>query len=108
MQPCDAAPDATTPIRTTPSSRSRRIARPRTGRVFGIFTPERVGAAYANVHPIVLPTYVAPFTNQVAILGKLNVADVPEGWVAYMMCGIARCETRTDIALKVCMLCKPR
>lgn len=55
-----------------------------------------------------LPTYVAPFTNQVAILGKLNVADVPEGWVAYMMCGIARCETRTDIALKVCMLCKPR
>src|SRR6266702_1522897 len=78
---------------------------------YGVFSADLSGGNYINVHPIALPTFVPPFAGKTVLIGEANVAEVPQGWLMYMMCGIAQSESGgqpRDVQLKVCVARKLR
>lgn len=73
---------------------------------YGVFTAELVGNAYMNARPIIQPNFVSPFAGKLSLIGEANIAEFPEGWLLYMMCGIAQSEQNNqpkDIKLKICV-----
>lgn len=79
---------------------------------YGVFTAERsFNGDYVNIHPVVTGATAPPFTGRLVLIGEANVADVPQGELMYLMCGVARSESGghpTDIQLKVCQARRPR
>ena len=78
---------------------------------YGVFSADLSGGNYVNVHPVAVPTSASPFTGNTVLIGEANVAEVPQGWLMYMMCGIAQSESGgqpRDVQLKVCVARKLR
>lgn len=75
---------------------------------YGIFTADWDGSAYTNVRLIVNHTTSPPNTGNLLAQGELNVAEVPEGWIGYFMCGVAQSEDDHDLVLSVCRMRKPK
>ena len=61
-----------------------------TGDHFKMFTADLSAGSYINVRPVAVPTFVPSFTGKTVIIGEANVAEVPQGRLMYMMCGIAQ------------------
>ena len=71
---------------------------------YGIFSADLVGGSYVNEQAIALATLAPPFTGKTVLIGEANVAEVRQGWLMYMMCGIAQSESDgrpRDVHLKV-------
>lgn len=78
---------------------------------YGIYTADRVGNAYMNPRPILRPSFLPPYTGMLTFPGEANVVELPQGWMIYMICGIAQNESATPskgATLKVCRMKKPR
>jgi hypothetical protein len=60
---------------------------------------------------VVSATTSAPFTGKLVLVGEANVAEVEEGSIMYMICGIAQSEDGgqpRNIRLNICRARKPR
>jgi hypothetical protein len=78
---------------------------------YGIFTAERQNGSFTNIRPVATTTTNAPFAGKVVFIGEANVAEFAQGWLMYMMCGVAESESNgqpTNIRLKVCIARKRR
>lgn len=103
--------DDDTQVFVTPDKTSVYWTALRVGTAYGVFTADLSGGNYINVRQIVTPNYGSPHIGKVHLIGEANVAEVPEGWLMYMMCGVAQNEVAgqaTEIVLKVCRARKPR
>ena len=99
------------PFVTPDKSKAYWTAIRSTSPAYGVFSADLSGGSYTNVHPVALPTYAPPFTGKTVLIGEANVAEVPQGWLMYMMCGIAQSESGgqpRDVQLKVCVARKLR
>lgn len=78
---------------------------------YGIYTADLVGTAYMNPRPILRPNFSPPYTGMLIFPGEVNVVELPQGWLIYMICGIAQNESATaskGAVLKICRMKKPR
>jgi hypothetical protein len=79
---------------------------------YGVYSADlSPGGTYTNLRSVVRPTFTSPFVGKLVLVGEANVAEVPEGWLMYMMCGIAQSESSgkaTQIELKICVARKNR
>lgn len=82
--------------------------------LFGIVTADRQpDGSYANMQLVMHPDYTlaTPYAGRVVWVGEANVAEVPEGWLLYMMCGIAEGDLNGQpdrVRLNICRMKKPR
>jgi hypothetical protein len=82
---------------------------------YGIYMADRVGeASYTNMRPVALPVQVPPIAGKVVFIGEANIANVKQGSLLYMMCGLALNEHNgnifldaDNIRLKVCRARRP-
>lgn len=75
-----------------------------TKQLYGIFTADVVNGAFVNARPVVLPNTQAPFTGKLTFPGEANIVELPQGFLLYMICGMA---TKEDgqvkgVNLKIC------
>ena len=78
---------------------------------YAIYTAELVGTAFMNPRPILRPNFLSPYTGMLIFPGEVNVVEVPQGWLIYMICGIAQNESATTskgATLKICRMKKAR
>ena len=78
---------------------------------YAIYTAELVGTAFMNPRPILRPNFISPYTGMLIFPGEVNVVEVPQGWLIYMICGIAQNESATTskgATLKICRMKKAR
>jgi hypothetical protein len=83
---------------------------------YGIYMADRTAeATYANMRPVALPVQMPPISNKVVFIGEANIANVQQGSLLYMMCGLALNENNgnvfldaDNIRLKVCRARKPK
>lgn len=71
---------------------------------YGIFTADVVNGVFVNARPVVEPTTSAPFTGKLVFPGEANVVELPQGYLMYMMCGMATRESGKThgVQLKIC------
>ncbi len=71
---------------------------------YGIFTADVVNGAFVNSRMIVEPTTSAPFTGKLVFPGEANIVELPQGYLLYMMCGLATRESGKThgVKLKIC------
>lgn len=72
--------------------------------MYAVFTADLVGGAFVNARPVVIPNFTAPRTGKLTFPGEANIVEVPEGYMMYMMCGLATKETGAvhGVHLKIC------
>lgn len=82
---------------------------------YGIATATRpdIGSPFGAQRPLLAPNnFAPPFAGKLVWIGEANVAEVAEGWVMYLMCGMAGSDTDAgkpaDIWIRVCFSRKPR
>ncbi len=76
---------------------------------YAIYTADLVGTAYLNSRVVARPNFIPPYTGKLLFVGEANVVELSQGWIIYMICGIAQNESSTTskgAVLKVCSMKK--
>jgi hypothetical protein len=80
--------------------------------LYGVVTADLVNGSFTNMHPLAYPNnYAPPFAGKLVWIGEANVAEVPEGSLLYMMCGVAQGDSGgqpDNVQLKLCRARKPK
>ncbi len=76
----------------------------RAGVEYSLYTADLVSGAYVNARPIVKQNLASPLTGKLNLFGEPNIAETEQGYLLYMICGVAKKETGTLLGaeLKIC------
>ena len=71
---------------------------------YAIFSADLYGTSFLNTRPVVQPNYNAPYTGKLVFIGESNIVETSQGYLMYMICGIATNEVGIThgAELKIC------
>jgi hypothetical protein len=78
---------------------------------YAVYSADLSNGTYINSRPVVRPNFYPPFTGKLSLVGEANLAEFPQGWLMYMICGIAQSESGgkpQNVQLKICVARKLR